>query len=202
MIPVSRDFYDRSPIIVARELLGTLLIRRSREGTCIGRIVETEAYLASGDPACHASRGQTRKNASMFGAPGLLYVYPIHARYCMNAVTEQRGTPSAVLIRSVEPLQGLQLMQRRRRGIENLLDLARGPARLCEAFGVDRQLDGWNLTRGTRIWIAADDPGRKEVDVIVSPRIGVTSAHNLELRFYVRGSPFVSGRRNSSTVSG
>lgn len=191
---LTQDFYARDPATVARELIGKQLIRRTSQGLCSGLIVETEAYLAAGDPASHSFRGMTRKNATMFGRAGLLYVYPIHARYCLNAVTESRGIASAVLIRAVMPLQGIQLMRERRQC--PLLDLARGPARLCEAFDVDRRLDGWDLTHGTRIWIEQPDEAVvSNQQVAVSPRIGVTSGHGLELRFFLKDSHYVSGPR-------
>src|SRR5690606_29404774 len=105
--PLPRSFYGREPALVARELLGKRLLRQSPEGLTSGRIVETEAYLSSNDPACHATRGQTRKNTTMFGPAGHSYVYMIHSRWCLNAVTETVGKPSAVLIRAIEPLDGL-----------------------------------------------------------------------------------------------
>ncbi len=194
MAVLTRDFYERHPVEVARALIGKRLVRRSSQGLCSGVIVETEAYLAVDDPASHSYRGRTRKNATMFGRAGLLYVYPIHARYCLNAVTESRGIASAVLIRAVMPLRGIELMQQRRQCAA--IDLARGPARLCEAFAVDRRLDGWDLTRGTRVWIEQpDDAGVSAQQIVVSPRIGVTSGHGLELRFFLEESPFVSGPR-------
>ncbi|MFV1968244.1 MAG: DNA-3-methyladenine glycosylase [Pirellulaceae bacterium] len=194
-VVLPRHFYNRDAKAVAVEMLGRLLIRRSRDGTCVGRIVEVEAYLARDDPACHACRGETRKNATMFGPPGFAYVYSIHARYCLNVVTGSKGVPSAVLIRAIEPLEGIRVMQRRR-GIEDLWNTARGPARLCHALEVDRRFDGWDLTRGNRLWLA-DDPmaHRRPIQTGVSPRIGVTSAHDLPLRFFVDGSRFVSGPR-------
>ncbi len=190
---IPQAFYDRDVALVARQLLGKLLVRRSRDGICIGRIVETEAYLASGDSASHSFRGRTKKNAAMFGPPGLAYVYPIHARYCMNAVTQQRGCASAVLIRALEPMVGIEIM-RKRRGIDKLLDLCRGPARLCEALAVDRNLDGWNMTCSTRLWIAHDSSRRRQrFHITNSARIGVSSAQEAQLRFFIDGSPFVSG---------
>src|SRR4029434_323580 len=153
---LSHDFYARDPIMVARELLGKRLIRETSAGVAAGRIVEAEAYLSSRDPACHASRGLTKKNAAMFGPPGRAYVYMIHARWCLNAVTEQEGVPSAVLIRAIEPLEGIELMQQRR-GTEVIRDLARGPARLCHALAIDRTQNHWDLTSGSDLWIA-DDP--------------------------------------------
>ncbi|MBC7816055.1 MAG: DNA-3-methyladenine glycosylase [Planctomycetaceae bacterium] len=202
MALLTRDFYGRDPVEVARELIGMSLIRRTSQGLCGGAIVETEAYLASEDSASHSYRGMTRKNATMFGRAGLLYVYPIHGRYCLNAVTESRGIASAVLIRAVRPLQGVELMQKRRHCPPS--DLARGPARLCEAFDVDRRLDGWDLTRGTRIWIEQSDDGVvSDQQIVMSPRIGVTSGHGLELRFFLKDNPYVSGprRRHASRSS-
>src|SRR5688572_18896117 len=109
--PLPRDFYARDPAIVARELIGKRLIRQTGEGVSAGRIVEVEAYLSKRDPACHASRGMTRRNATMFGAAGHAYVYMIHSRWCLNAVTEDVGLGSAVMIRAIEPLAGIEQMQ-------------------------------------------------------------------------------------------
>ena len=193
--PIPRTFYDRDPIAVARELVGKLLVRVTPDAICRGRIVETEAYLAQRDSACHASRGLNRKNATMFGPPGHAYVYVIHARHCLNFVTEAEGRPSAILIRAIEPLAGIDRMQVRR-GTKRLLDLARGPARLCEALDVDRRLDGHDLTIGRELWVAEDpDLHGEPLRILKSPRIGVTSAHHRLLRFYLSGSPFVSGRK-------
>ena len=188
--PFGREFYDRNPIEVARELLGAILVRRLHRIVTAGRIVEVEAYLAAEDPANHAFRGQTRRNASMFGPPGHAYVYAIHARYCLNVVTEPEGVPSAVLIRAVEPLEGINVMRERRRR-EKLIDLCRGPARLCEAFAIDRSLDGWDVTRGQTLWL---EPGEAVPadSVATAPRVGVTSAKDRPLRFYVLDCPFVS----------
>lgn len=188
-----REFYDRDPALVARELLGKLLIRRSPEGTCAGRIVETEAYLSADDPACHASKGKTRRNAAMFGPAGHAYVYMIHAKWCFNTVTEGENCGSAVLIRAMEPLAGIELMQLRRK-TDKLLDLARGPARLCQALDVTRQLDGWDLTLRKSLWIA-DDGQQPAEQIMATPRIGISQAADLSLRFCFAGNRFVSGRR-------
>lgn len=190
--PLQRSFYDRPPAIVARELLNKILLHESPLGPCGGRIVEIEAYLASGDPACHAAKGQTRRNASMFGPPGHAYVYAIHAKWCLNTVTEPTGIGSAVLIRALEPLVNVELMQARR-PLSTPRDLARGPARLCAALGVDRAQDGVDLTEPGVLWIVPSGSKLRAADIGQSTRIGVTSAHELELRYYLRGSPFVSG---------
>jgi DNA-3-methyladenine glycosylase len=126
----------------------------------------------------------------MFGPPGHAYVYAIHSRYCLNVVTQGEGVPSAVLIRAVEPVAGLKSMQRRR-GRAPLRDLARGPGRLCEAFAIDRSLDGWDLTAGKGLWIAQGE-NTELVHIGTSARIGVTSAQQAPLRFFVCESPFVS----------
>jgi DNA-3-methyladenine glycosylase len=191
---LTRDFYLREPAVVARELLGKHLLRETSAGLCGGRIVEVEAYLSRRDPACHASRGMTRRNASMFGPPGHAYVYMIHSRWCLNAVTEPEGVPSAILIRAIEPLFGIDLMHQRR-GTEIVRDLARGPARLCEALAIDRTYDGWDLTAGHELWIALDPATNGQPPRIVrSRRIGISSAQRRLLRFYLANNRFVSGR--------
>ncbi len=220
--PLPRSFYDRDPVAVARDLLGMLIVRVTPEGLTAGRIVEVEAYLASGDPANHAYRGKTRRNASMFGPPGHAYVYAIHSRWCLNAVTEPEGVPSAVLIRAVEPLEGFQIMQLRR-GRSELRELARGPARLCEAFAIDRTLNGWDLTLGQQLWIGqatvypeSTSPTRcrattvssflppdrapqlvhsgsaSDLRIMTAARVGITTGKELPLRFFLADNPFVS----------
>ena len=195
---LSRDFYDREPAVVGRELVGKLLLRQTSAGLCGGRIVETEAYLSRRDPACHASRGMTRRNTSMFGPPGHAYVYMIHSRWCLNAVTEPAGTPSAILIRAIEPLFGVELMHQRR-GTDIVRDLSRGPARLCEALAIDRTYEGWDLTLGRELWIANDPEGNGQpLKVARSGRIGISSAQHRLLRFFLKDNRFVSGRTRVS----
>ena len=186
---LSERFYNRDVVRVAKDLIGCTLWRRSRAGLTTGRIVETEAYLSANDSASHSFKGVGRKNSSMFGPPGHSYVYTIHARQCFNVVTQPEGRGSAVLIRAVAPISGVALMSERRR-TEAVRDLCRGPARLCEAFEIGRVFDGWDLTIGKRLWITAstDRPLVK-----TSVRIGVTSAWDLQLRFFEPDNAFVSG---------
>lgn len=188
--PLPRAFYLREVTTVARALLGCTLLRELDGQRLGGRIVETEAYLPADDPANHAYRGRTPRNASMFEIGGTAYVYAIHSRYCLNAVTGQRDEPAAVLIRAIEPRWGLGIMRRRRGG--RTRDLTRGPARLCEALGIDRELDGWDLTLGRTLWISPPveplDPQR----IVVTPRVGIRRAAELPLRFLVADSPHVS----------
>ena len=187
-----RSFFDRDPVTVARELLGTLLCHDDRGLILVGRIVETEAYLAADDPASHGYRGQTPRNAAMFGPPGCAYVYAMHRYHCLNVVTQGEGVPSAVLLRAVEPLQGMEVMFSRRR-TEHYANLTSGPGKLCQAFGIDRSLDQWNLTQRRRLWLA-ESMSEAEIDLVVTPRIGVTSAQELPLRFCDAASVCLSRR--------
>ncbi len=197
LAPLPVEFYRRPVVHVARDLLGCWLLRRTAEGLTGGRIVEVEAYLGPGDPASHSYRGRTRKNASMFASGGRAYVYAIHSRWCFNVVTDTRRVPSAVLVRAIEPLLGVELMVRRR-GTDQVLQLARGPARLCEALAIDRRLDGWRLSLGRRLWIArGDGQTPREDQVVATPRIGISQAQEELLRFVHLGrEAFVSGPRH------
>lgn len=185
-------FFDRDPVTVARALLGKLLLHEDRGQLLAGRIVETEAYLAAADPASHSHRGQTPRNTAMFGPPGHAYVYAMHRYHCLNVVTEGEGIPSAVLLRAVEPLQGVEVMFPRR-GATRYVDLASGPGKLCQAFAIDRTLDRWRLTYGQRLWLA--EPHTKtDIDIVATPRIGITSAQELPLRFCDAASTCLSRR--------
>ncbi len=188
---LQREFYNRDPVTVAKELLGKVLVRETPEGVTAGVIVETEAYLAQGDPANHAFRGMTDRNKSMFGPPGCAYVYRIHQVCCLNAVTEPEGVPSAVLIRALMPIEGIELMRERLGRFD--LSPATGPGKLCKAMAIDLSLDGWDLTLGERLWVAEDEPVKfAESDIAVTARIGVTAAKELPLRFFLRRQPFVN----------
>ncbi len=189
--PLPTAFYDRDPRIVAQELLGCMLCRRLSHGkVLVVRITETEAYLAEGDTANHAHKGMTRRNRSMFGPPGRAYVYAIHTHHCLNLVTEPEGTASAVLIRAAEPLHGLEEMYRNRR-TRNPLLVATGPGRLCQAMQIDKSLDGAEVTRRERLWVCRLS-APENLRFAITPRIGVTSAQELPLRFVLLETDFVS----------
>ena len=169
------------------------MVREVPEGVVSGRIVETEAYVV-GDAAGHAYRGMTRRNASLFLERGHAYVYLAYGiSYMLNVSSEASGVGAGVLIRALEPLDGIEIMQQHR-GITRLRDLARGPGRLAAALRIDRRLDGLDLCREGPLWLArgSDEPG----DIGQSMRIGITRDADRLLRFYVRGSPFVSGSRS------
>ena len=189
-----RTFYDRPTATVARELLGKTLLRRTENQWLGGIIVETEAYLSADDPASHSVRGLTKSNASMFGPPGTLYVYPIHAKYCLNAVTEPEGHGAAVLIRALQPRWGIGQMMVHR-GTEVTRKLTSGPAMLCQALSIDRRDDGTDLVRAGDIAIV-ETPESLDHAVTEAVRVGISQARDRELRFFFDGNPFVSGRRS------
>jgi len=190
---LKQSFFERPTPRVARDLLGKVLVSM-REGELVsGRIVETEAYLGADDPACHASRGMTPRNEVMFRVGGHCYVYLIYGMYhCVNVVTERAGYGSAVLIRAVEPIEGLEAMRKRRgEGCRRVEDLARGPGRLCQAFGIGRDLSGAHYGVSEEIWLEEGVPVSPAA-VGSSGRIGIREGAELALRFFVQGSPFVS----------
>jgi DNA-3-methyladenine glycosylase len=194
--PLPVAFYDRATEIVSRELLGAVLECTTAEGVTRGRIVETEAYLGPDDPACHAVAGLTARTVHLFGPPGVSYVYLIYGMYwCFNAVTRERGHGSAVLVRAVEPIDGIDLMRRRRPKVKRDRDLINGPGKLCLAMGIDQAMNGLSL-RGGPIVIRAGD-SVDDADVEVTPRIGITRAAEWPLRYLVRGNPFVSATPSS-----
>jgi DNA-3-methyladenine glycosylase len=191
--PLPRAFYARPPEVVARALLGRLLVRdpdRGGRGRAIGRIVEVEAYGGARDPASHAFRGETPRNRTMFGPAGHAYIYLSYGmHHCMNVVT---GGASAVLIRALEPIAGLDGMARRR-GVRAPERLARGPGCVARALGLGRAHDGLDLTRGP-LWIADQRPRREGRPIARSPRIGISRAAARRWRFFLAGNPCVSGR--------
>lgn len=175
---------------LARALLGCILVRESDAGVAAGRIVETEAYLPD-DPACHAYRGLSRRNATLFGPPHRAYVYQIYGTsFCFNLSSEDDGEGAGVLVRALEPLEGLELM-RRRRGMVLPRDLCRGPGRLCQALAIDRSLDGTDVFEDRFLWLAEPDAVRPRIGR--SRRIGITAAARRRLRFYESGSRYLSG---------
>jgi len=178
---------------LARMLIGKVVVRALPEGLASGRIVETEAYVV-GDAAGHAYRGMTARNRSLFLERGHAYVYLAYGiSYLLNVSSEVAGVGGGVLIRALEPLQGIGIM-RRNRGIERVRDLARGPGRLAEALRIDRSLDGLDLCREGPLWLARGEQEPGEIGQSV--RIGIARDAHRVLRFYLRDSRFVSGPRS------
>jgi DNA-3-methyladenine glycosylase len=195
---VPRRFYRRDARVVAPELLNKLLVVEARSG----RIVEVEAYRGSEDPGSHAYRGPTRRNASMFGPPGHLYVYFSYGmHWCANVVCQPEGVPHAVLLRALAPVAGIDEMraarsQGRKRPVPDR-DLCRGPGRICQALGVAREHDGADLVTGGD-GIQLIDDGTPPPDAPgVSLRVGLNRGAELPWRFFVAGDPYVSARRRS-----
>lgn len=188
--PLGRGFFQGPTVEVARRLLGVRLVHETRLGRTVGRIVETEAYLAQGDAASHSACGPTARNGSMFLAPGHAYVYLIYGVHlCFNVVTSAAGTGEAVLIRALEPIEGLECMSRRR-GVARPRDLCSGPGKLTEAMGIRAQDDGRDLTRGG-LCLLPGEPVPEE-RVRTGPRVGISRALDRELRFWVGQSRWVS----------
>ena len=212
---LQRAFYARDTLTVARHLLGQRLVRILDGSTGLaaggstelaaggqrlsGRIVEVEAYIGQGDQACHAARGLTPRTKVMFGPPGFAYVYFIYGMYhCLNVVTEPEGFPAAVLIRALEPLEGLPLMRHLR---QNRPDdkLTNGPGKLCQALSITREMNGADLVSNEVLYIEKETPVPDEA-VQTTPRINVRGderALTVPWRFVIRGSPFCSRRQVS-----
>ena len=175
---------------LARFLIGKMVVRMLAEGVAAGRIVETEAYDI-GDPAGHAYRGMTPRNRTLFLERGHAYVYLAYGiSFMLNVSSETSGVGAGVLIRAIEPTDGISIMERNR-GTERVRDLARGPGRLCAALGIDRRLDGIDLCRTGPLWLGSD--GQASGEIGQGKRIGITRASESLLRFYTRGNWFVSG---------
>ncbi|HEX6483560.1 MAG TPA: DNA-3-methyladenine glycosylase [Ktedonobacteraceae bacterium] len=192
---LNQTFYAQETITVAKQLLGCFLVHQQGKETTLGRIVETEAYLWN-DPAAHAFVGKTKRNSVLFGPVGHAYVYFIYGmHYCVNAVSGQAGKGEAVLIRALEPLQGIPVMQKRRQ-TEKLSVLCNGPARLTQALAITMSLNGSPLYDGELlIWspdsLPATSPG-ETVEIVETTRIGISKAQELPLRFYLKGSRSIS----------
>ncbi|MGA8491637.1 MAG: DNA-3-methyladenine glycosylase [Terriglobales bacterium] len=196
--PLSREFYNRDPRRVSRELLGKVLVRKEAGQLLAARVVEVEAYLGEDDPAAHSFAGRTARNAVLFGPPGYAYVYFIYGNhYCLNVSCLPDGVAGGILFRAVEPLAGIEEMARLRNVLINsprdLRKLSSGPGRLAEAFGITRERDnGKDLTSASSDLFIADDAYRVR-RILTTPRIGITKAAERPLRYIIAGNEFVSG---------
>ena len=190
--PLDRAFYRRDPCEVAVALLNKVLV--NADGRC-GRIVETEAYNGAQDPAAHSWRGRTARNATMFGVPGLLYVYFTYGmHWCCNPVCGEPGEGVAVLLRALAPLGGLDAMRAARPACRSDRDLCRGPARLCRAMGIDGTQDGVDLVSGSGGFSIIDDGVPPPAVPVATTRVGITRAIDQPWRWYVPGDRHVSRR--------
>jgi len=181
---LSRNFYSGSTIKVAKELLGKIVVH----GKCKGKIVETEAYFGKKDPASHAYGKITKRNILMYRKPGTAYVYFTYGNHWMlNVVTEKKGIPGAVLIRAVEPLEGIDLMKKRR-GLKDVKNLTNGPGKLTRAFGIEKRDNGLDLTKSN---LFIEDSNEK-FEIVNTSRIGLSRGMEKLLRFYIKDNEFVS----------
>ena len=210
MKPLPRSFYARHPRIVARALLGKVLIRRERGRIISGRIVETEAYLGAKDMAAHSYAGKTPRNEVMFGPAGHCYVYFTYGmHFCANVSCDKEGHGGAVLFRALEPLEGVEQMALWRKlklaepaAQKDLKLLTSGPGRLAQALNITRSRDnGKDFTSPDSDLIIVDDRRMKRPRIVTSVRIGITKSADLPLRFYVEGNAFVSGSKTVRKTS-
>jgi len=191
---LSRQFFQQSTLCVAEQLIGKELIREHSGIRLVGKIVETEAYIGKNDSACHASKGLTPRTKVMFGEAGRAYVYFVYGMHFMfNIVTEEKGFPAAVLIRGVEPIEGLEKMKQLRNC--QLNQLTNGPAKFCQAFAIDKNLNGWDLTLGDVLWLEeALTP--TEFSIKHTTRVGIGYADKIDQakkwRFYMKNNAFIS----------
>ncbi len=187
---LTRSFYSRPTVQVAKDLLGQILVHETPQGTASGAIVEVEAYLAKGDPGCHAARGKTPRTEVLFGPPGISYVYFCYGNhYLFNVVAEKEGTVGAVLIRALEPVSGLDLMVKRRGnfGPEDL-GLTNGPGKLVQALGINQEhnkIPVWKKPLYLK-------EGKRKEPIGATTRIGLTEGADLPLRFYLKGNAYLS----------
>jgi DNA-3-methyladenine glycosylase len=197
---LKQDFYRRPTLDVTRDLVGKVLTHRTDEGVASGRIVEVEAYIGEGDPACHAAPGPTTRNEPLYGPPGVAYVYLNYGlHYLVNAVTEEEGSPAAVLIRALEPVDGVRLMRQRRsqarwrkgKPVPPDHELCRGPGNLTAALGITLAHNRLPLTRRP---LTIEDDGFHARAVAWTPRIGITVGTEQPWRCILRGNSAVSGR--------
>jgi DNA-3-methyladenine glycosylase len=188
---VPANFYARDTEVVSRDMLGMLLQCTSPEGTTSGIIVETEAYVGEHDAACHAAAGLTARTAPLYERAGIAYVYFIYGMYwCFNAVTRAEGSPSAVLVRAVQPVEGIDIMRKRRPRARRDRDLTNGPGKLCLALGIDGSMNRQSLQRGSIV--IRDYTSYADSAVAITPRIGIRHAADWPLRWIVSGNEYVS----------
>lgn len=193
---LKREFYTRNLLLVARDLLGKVLVKKAGRKIVSGKIVEVEAYHGDYDQASHAFKGKTKRNEVMFNEGGYLYVYFTYgAHFCANVVVSKKGKGIAVLLRAVEPVEGIDVIIKNRFGREFIHDkekynLTNGPGKLCKAFGINKKHNGADLT-GKEIFVL-DQPKLRSKEIGVSKRIGITRSVDLEWRFFIKGNPYVS----------
>jgi DNA-3-methyladenine glycosylase len=188
---LGRKFYERNPAIVAKDLLGKILVRRIDSEVLSGRIVETEAYYGEQDPASRAYRGRMKFNELMYAEPGRTFIYMVHGNWLLNIVAHLKGEVGAVLIRAIEPIHGVQVMRSQRK-VEDFYSLTNGPGKLTKALAITKELNGIDVTDCKSELMVLEGSSEEEFEISSSHRIGVRMDLPRELRFYIKGSKFVS----------
>ena len=199
---LAREFFNRDPREVGRELLGKIIVRTERSKLLAGRVVEVEAYLGAGDAAAHAAAGRTQRNHVLFGPPGHAYVYFIYGvHYCLNISCMPEGEAGCVLIRALEPLTGIPEMARARdlnpldpTSVRDLRKLLSGPGKLCEALGITRMRDNDKDMLSPQSDLQVRDDGFSPLEILATQRIGITKSADMPLRYLLAGNAFVSRR--------
>ncbi|MBI4743484.1 MAG: DNA-3-methyladenine glycosylase [Actinobacteria bacterium] len=195
MLILSKSFYERDTKVVAQELLGKILVNKTKNGILKGKIVETEAYYGLDDAASHASRGKTKRNSVMFGEAGIAYIYLNYGvHFLFNIVTEKSPKPGAVLIRALEPVEGIGAMMKNRK-IKSIHQLTNGPGKLTKAMGIDISFNQFDLTGSD---LAVEEDGSDcLIEIVKAPRIGISVAQDKLLRYYIKDNSFVSRSKSS-----
>jgi DNA-3-methyladenine glycosylase len=190
-------FYIRDTISVAKELPGKILVKKEGKKILSGKIVEVEAYIGDHDPACHAYKKFTNRNKPMYEAGGTIYVYFVYGNYhCLNFVTNKKGIGDAVLIRGIEPLEGIDIMKRRRIKAKTIYDLTNGPAKICLAFGIDKRYNYKKLYNGNLI---LTEGYKEKFKIIKSKRIGINTGKDFNYRFFIKDNPYVTKHEFNKT---
>lgn len=195
---LQQSFFARDTHDVAKDMLGKLLVRNIEGATLLGRITEVESYVGEDDLACHASKGRTPRTEVLFQEPGLIYVYLIYGMYhCLNFVTEKKDFPAAVLLRAIEPIEGIEIMQQTTKKPTVIHKLTNGPGKVCRAMTIDRSLTNTNSVKSDELYIADDGFDVSPQDITSTTRIGVEYAGSCALypwRYYITDSKYVSRR--------
>jgi DNA-3-methyladenine glycosylase len=191
-IILDRSFFARYSLEVAQDILGYILVRKSSEGITSGIIVEVEVYRGEDDPASFAYRGKTKRSEPLYGPPGTAFVYLTYGMYyLLNIITENENFPAAILIRAVEPLEGIELMKHRRK-TDNIYNLASGPGKLTQAFDIDLSLNGVDITSPFSELYIREEKKLKEKELVWRPRIGIKEGTDRLWRVYIKNNPFIS----------
>ncbi len=198
--PLPRKFYLKDTVTVSQNLLGKIIVRKIRNKLVTAKIVETEAYIGEHDPACHAYQKITNRSSTLYEIGGMVYVYFIYGNYyCFNVVTEEKGVGCAVLIRAVEPVQGIDTMKKFRPKTRSMYELTNGPSKFCLAFNIDRTLNKEDLL-GKKIFIS-NPLNKKKFEICVSRRIGLNIGKEFQYRFFIKDNPFVTKHKLNREAS-